>query len=112
MRRGRRAGGPLLVVHLECRDESGPTLAGFVVSRAVGTAVVRNRVKRRLRHLAQEHLDRLEALPGRAVLVVRALPPAAGATGAELGSELARCLDRVAAGPVLDASSSPAMESS
>jgi len=64
---------------------------GFVVSRAVGNAVVRNRVKRRLRHLVLEHLT---SLPGSAVLVVRALPAAAAARSAELDADLARCLER------------------
>jgi ribonuclease P protein component len=64
---------------------------GFVVSKAVGNAVVRNRVKRRLRHLAREHVS---SLPGSAVLVVRALPAAANAPYAELGRDLARGLSR------------------
>jgi ribonuclease P protein component len=67
-------------------------VVGFVVSRAVGGAVVRNQVKRRLRHLARE---RLTSLPGSAVLVVRALPPAASASSAELGADLDRALARV-----------------
>lgn len=65
---------------------------GFVVSKAVGNAVVRNRVKRRLRHLAREHLA---VLPGSVVLVVRALPAAATASYDELGADLTRGLDRV-----------------
>jgi ribonuclease P protein component len=65
---------------------------GFVVSKAVGNAVVRNRVKRRLRHLAREHLA---SLPGSAVLVVRALPAAGTASGTELAADLSRCLERV-----------------
>ncbi len=81
------------MVHLARDEEPGPTRVGFVVSKAVGTAVVRNHVKRRLRHLARERLD---TLPGSAVLVVRALPPASEASYAELGSDLDRCLDRVA----------------
>ena len=64
-----------------------------MVSKAVGNAVGRNRVKRRLRHLAREHVS---SLPGSAVLVIRALPAAAEATGAELAADLTRCLDRVA----------------
>ncbi len=52
------------------------TRAGFVVSKAVGNAVVRNRVRRRLRHLVRE---RLADLPAGATLVVRALPGAADA---------------------------------
>jgi ribonuclease P protein component len=63
-----------------------------VVSRAIGNAVIRNRVKRRLRHLAREHVS---SLPGTAVLVVRALPAAATASHQELGADLERCLDRV-----------------
>jgi ribonuclease P protein component len=65
---------------------------GFVVSKAVGNAVVRNRVKRRLRHLAREHVT---SLPGSAVLVVRALPAAGSASYAALGEDLTRSLQRV-----------------
>ncbi len=99
VRTGRRSGSRTLVVHLadggDALDASpvGPRV-GFVVSRAVGNAVVRNRVKRRLRHLAREHVS---SLPGSAVLVVRALPAAAVASSSELGADLARCLSRVGA---------------
>jgi ribonuclease P protein component len=48
--------------------------AGFVVSKAVGPAVVRNLVRRRLRHLMRE---RLPALPADTDVVVRATPSAA-----------------------------------
>ena len=93
--RGRRSGTRTLVVHLGRAGAGGdPARIGLVVSKAVGNAVVRNRVKRRLRHLAREHLS---ALPGSAVLVVRALPAAAGASYDELGSDLARGLGRVLA---------------
>lgn len=54
---------------------------GFVVSRAVGSAVARNRVRRRLRHLMAE---RLVLLPERSRLVVRARPGAATAAFPEL----------------------------
>ena len=84
------------MVHLQPVPEVGPVRIGFVVSKAVGPAVVRNRVKRRLRHLAREQLSDLEMrLPGSAVLVVRALPAAAGASAAELRGDLARSLERV-----------------
>ena len=75
-------------------DPATPVRVGLVVSRAVGGAVHRTRVKRRLRHLAREHLA---SLPGSAVLVVRALPASADASSAELGSDLGRCLQRVSA---------------
>lgn len=61
---------------------------GFVVSKAVGPAVVRNRVKRQLRHLTRE---RLAAVPSGSLVVVRANPAAAGSTtlAADLDSALA-----------------------
>ncbi|GGF47294.1 ribonuclease P protein component [Marmoricola endophyticus] len=95
VREGERAGSRLLVVHLRpaARTDETPR-AGFVVSRAVGGAVVRNRVERRLRHLVR---DRLAALPAGSLLVVRALPAAAAATSEELGRSLDRGLERVAA---------------
>ena len=97
IRTGRRAGSSTLVVHL-ARPDSGPASpdagapprVGFVVSRAVGNAVTRNRVKRRLRELV-----RAEELPTGALVVVRALPPAATASYMELRRDLARCLSRV-----------------
>jgi ribonuclease P protein component len=93
IRTGRRAGSRTVVVHLGEADDPGRAArVGFVVSKAVGNAVSRNRVKRRLRHLSREHLA---SLPGSAVLVVRALPPAAEASYQELGADLTRCLQRV-----------------
>jgi ribonuclease P protein component len=86
-----------MVLHLRVDADAapGPARVGFTVSKAVGNAVARNRVKRRLRHLTREHLAALEELPGRAALVVRALPPAADASYASLGADLARTLGRV-----------------
>lgn len=81
-----------LAVHLRrsvpAVGTDGPRV-GFVVSRAVGPAVVRNRVKRRLRHLVREHWA---LLPAGAVVVVRALPPAAAAAHAQLDVDLRSAL--------------------
>lgn len=77
-------------MHLDLAVGDGPAAAGFAVSRAVGTAVVRNRVKRRLRHLVASRLDRL---PAGTCLVVRALPAAADASSAELESDLDAALE-------------------
>jgi len=93
MRQGRRAGSRTMVVHLWTPEGDGPVRVGFVVSKAIGSAVIRNRVKRRLRHLAREQIS---SLPGSAVLVVRALPPAAEASYADLGLDLSSLLRRVA----------------
>jgi ribonuclease P protein component len=92
IRTGRRAGSGTIVVHLARPDSGDRPRIGFVVSRAVGNAVTRNRVKRRLRELVR---DRVDTLPDGSVLVVRALPPSAGASYAELRADLARCLTRV-----------------
>lgn len=60
---------------LHARTTQGPpSRAGFVVPKAVGNAVTRNRVKRRLRHLVA---GALPACPAPMDVVVRALAPAA-----------------------------------
>lgn len=93
VRRGRRIGRPRLVVHLHVPTAPNPVelapRAGFVVSRAVGGSVVRHRVARRLRHLVRDHLA---DLPPGARLVVRALPPAAGAPSSVLADDLGSAL--------------------
>jgi len=101
-RRGRRAGTRTLVLHLltESPDSGAHTVpdeppgprVGLVVSKAVGNAVTRNRVKRRLRHLAR---GRLVRLPRTAVLVVRALPGAVQASSTELGADFDIALRRL-----------------
>jgi ribonuclease P protein component len=89
VRRGRRAGRPRLVVHLHVPTAVDPAplpaRAGLVVSRAVGGSVGRHRVARRLRPLLR---DRLAQLPAGALLVVRALPPAADAPSSVLAGDL------------------------
>jgi len=62
------------------------------VSKAVGGATIRNRVKRRLRHLV---LPALDLLPPGSLLVVRALPAAAAAPGVALKADLDAALRRV-----------------
>ena len=83
---GSKAGRPLLVGHLLVREgvAEAPRV-GFAVSRAVGSAVVRNKVKRRLRHLAVGYLH---SLPEGSLLVLRANPQAATASQADLAAEL------------------------
>ncbi len=92
VRRGRKAARGALVVHLVGAGGSTGPRVGFVVSRAVGTAVVRHRVQRKLRHLMRE---RLVTLPADGLLVVRALPAAAAASSASLGRDLDAALRRV-----------------
>jgi ribonuclease P protein component len=91
VRGGRRAGRGTVVVHVlldepaQAGSSDSPARAGFVVSKAVGNAVIRNKVRRRLRHLVR---DRLGALPAGALLVVRAQPSAATAAAETLAVDL------------------------
>jgi ribonuclease P protein component len=50
---GTRAAGPAFVVQVRRRGDDGPPRIGFTVSRKVGTAVERNRVRRRLREIVR-----------------------------------------------------------
>lgn len=81
-----------MVVHVSPSggDSDAPSV-GFVVSKAVGNAVVRNRVKRRMRALVAE---RMSILPQGSLVVVRALPASADADFARLGADLDACLGR------------------
>lgn len=90
----KRAGGRLLVVHVNRTDARAdlPPRVGFVVSKAVGSAVVRNRTKRRLRHVVTAHLGEI---PCGTDVVVRANPAAAGAEYSELEAAFSRQLDKV-----------------
>ncbi len=99
LRTGRRAGGSVVVGCLLLPPGSNgavlsgdPAKVGFIVSRAVGSAVVRNRVKRRLRELMRR---RLASLPGGCLLVLRALPAAAGARQADLAADLDLVIGRL-----------------
>jgi len=91
IRGGRRVGRGTVVVHLLLEEPAQATTAraGFVVSKAVGNAVVRNTVRRRLRHLVR---PLLAELPEGSSLVVRALPAAAGAPFSTLGNDLEAAL--------------------
>ena len=62
---------PTLVVHAVRLNDG--TRVGLVASGSLGNAVTRNRVKRRLRHLAAAHVADAPAGIG---IVVRALPRA------------------------------------
>lgn len=96
VRRGRRVGTPSVVLHFMPVGTSGiatePACVGFIVSKSVGGAVVRNRVKRQLRHLMS---SRMQRLPAGSALVVRALTAAAGRASAELAMDLDGALSRL-----------------
>jgi len=51
--RGPRVARPAFVVQSRLRDDSGPIRIGFTVTKKVGTATERNRVRRRLREMVR-----------------------------------------------------------
>jgi len=65
---------------------------GFIVSKAVGNAVVRNRVRRRLRAAAAQWLP---DVPANADIVVRALAGSAQAEWTTLQAEISEGIDRI-----------------
>jgi len=98
LRTGRRAGGSVVAGHLLLVGSDGPVRSsepakvGLIVSRAVGSAVVRNRVKRRLRELMRR---RVASLPGGCLLVLRAYPAAASARQEDLAADLDLVIGRL-----------------
>ena len=97
----RRQGSRLLVVHARRTDarQAQPPRVGVVVSKAVGNAVVRNRVKRRLR---AQVAPLLATVPLGTDIVLRANPAAASAASREIGEAMVRALETLIAqlGPV------------
>jgi ribonuclease P protein component len=95
VRSGARSGRRNVVLYARSRIDEGtqvPTRFGFIVSKAVGNSVKRNLVKRRLRAVAAQAMAR----HGHGYdVVVRALPPAAGASWSELSGEAAEALATV-----------------
>ena len=91
VRRGSRGTSRAVTVHLAAESTDGSPRVGLVVARAVGPAVVRNRVRRQLRHLLR---DRLTVLPAGSALVVRANPAAAAACSRLLAADLDQALRR------------------
>ncbi|WP_067884789.1 ribonuclease P protein component [Nocardia vaccinii] len=103
VRHGRRIGRHDLVVHIYLTpalqaDGGTPSVRhggprfGLIVSKAVGPAVVRHRVARRLRHICAGLVD---TLPDAADVVIRALPGAAAADSADLDRQLRSALRKL-----------------
>lgn len=80
-RSGSRYGNRNVVVSANIRPGVGEEpRAGFIVSKAVGNAVIRNKVKRRLRAIVTDLFNRdfgIDLPEGSVDLVVRALPASA-----------------------------------
>ena len=93
-RGGVRSARSHVVVHLALLPE-GPVAprVGFVVSKKVGNAVVRNRVTRRMREIIRPQLT---LLPACSAVVVRALPGIDAQPFAQLESDLVGALEAAA----------------
>jgi ribonuclease P protein component len=85
---GRSRSHPLLLLRYR-RNGLDLTRFGISTGRRIGGAVVRNRIRRRLRTLTREMAGRLAI--GWDVLIV-ARPPSAMATQAEIGAALERTM--------------------
>ena len=92
VRRGRRATSPHAVVYSHPRGADSPTRFGFIVTKAVGGAVVRNTVRRRLRAVSRDILSTGVA-PGTDV-VVRVLPGMPELDWATLQTEVTEAVHR------------------
>ena len=88
---GKAQRGGLLVLGLLEIEKNAPFRVGFVTSKRVGGAVVRNRVRRRLREIVRRHQHELRA---GLWMVVIARPAAADATYRALEDEWLRLAKR------------------
>ena len=90
-RGGVRSARSHVVVHLSLLPEAGDApRVGFVVSKKIGNAVVRNRVTRRLRAIVRPLLERL---PAGSAVVIRALPGIEAQRFDELEQQVGAALD-------------------
>jgi ribonuclease P protein component len=94
--RGKRAPMPGFVLLVRPRDDDDPTMrVGFTVTKKIGNAVVRNRMKRRFRALARENLPDYGIAGADHVLIGRA--GGIERDYASLAADLKRALRKVAA---------------
>jgi len=94
VKHGTRAVQPDLVIY--ARRDDGTTgdaaKVGLIISRAVGSAVQRHRLARRLRHVARRLVDGMQRSEQ---VVIRALPSSRDVGSARLEEELRAGLRRI-----------------
>jgi ribonuclease P protein component len=91
VRRGKRVSTAHAVVYLHARSSGEPTRFGFIVAKTVGNAVVRNRMRRRLRSVGR---DVLATHATGVDVVIRALPGSPEVSWANLHEEISAGIDR------------------
>jgi ribonuclease P protein component len=92
VRRGKRTATPHALLYVAQREGNVPTRFGFIVSKAVGNAVERNLVTRRLRSVGSELL---ELRPTGTDVVIRALPGSLEAGWVTLSAEISEGFERM-----------------
>jgi len=91
-RTGTRVSSGCLTLHIVAdADSLVPPRAAFVVSKAVGSSVVRHKVQRRLRHVMGAYLKDFHSGTS---IVVRARPDSASASSSVLRTDLASALHK------------------
>ena len=81
-RQGRSVSTRFLTLYWFSRDEQlGEPRLGFAVPKAVGNAVIRNRIKRQLREIVREKLGGLPTANDYVLVVRKGLPEATEANG-------------------------------
>ncbi len=83
-RTGRRRRGALTLTYGRAGEPAQPFRMGVIVARNVGKAVVRNRVRRRIKAIGWQLATEVQGID----VVVRALPAAAAAPFADLEGEV------------------------
>ncbi len=84
-------GGAFCITHAVLRAPGEPARFGFIISKAVGNAVHRNLIRRRLKTIAERRIAAgFEGMD----IVFRALPSIVAAPYEELEREVFRAIDR------------------
>jgi len=91
VRRGTRFPAPNTLSYVRITPGQGAVRFGFIVGKTVGSAPVRNLVRRRLKAAA---FDLLSEVPAGADVVIRALPGSAQASWATLHQEISTAVHR------------------
>jgi ribonuclease P protein component len=97
-RQGRSTSTRFLVLYWFEREEEGEPRLGLAVPKATGNAVARNRIKRQLREVWRERIDRVPAGRDYVLIAKPGLPEAVQANGFSwLGERVDEVLQKAAA---------------
>lgn len=91
VRTGRRVGGAYCITHAVFSTPDTPARFGFIISKAVGNAVTRNLIRRRLKTIIERRISRGSVGID---IVFRAFPAIVDASFDELEAEVNRAVDR------------------